>query len=47
MIAMESPGSFWNPLYNIFEQEHLPAVIVNACHIKNVLKSKPNWSETF
>jgi transposase len=36
MAAMESTGSYWKPLYNIFEQEELPAMVVNAYHIKNV-----------
>ena len=25
MTAMESSGSYWKPIYNIFEQEGLPA----------------------
>jgi len=36
MVAMESSGSYWKPLYNIFEQERLPAMVCNAYHIKNV-----------
>ena len=36
MSAMESTGSFWKPIYNIFEQEGLPAMVCNAYHIKNV-----------
>ena len=36
MAAMESSGSYWKPIYNIFEQEGLPAMICNAYHIKNV-----------
>jgi transposase len=36
MVAMESTGSYWKPLYNIFETEGLPAMVVNASHIKNV-----------
>jgi len=36
MVAMESTGSYWKPIYNIFEQEGLPAMICNAYHIKNV-----------
>jgi len=36
MAAMESTGSYWKPLYNIFEQERLPAMVCNAYHIKNV-----------
>ena len=36
MAAMESTGSFWKPLYNIFEIEGLPAMVVNAQHMKTV-----------
>jgi len=36
MAAMESTGSYWKPLYNIFEQEGFPAMVCNAYHIKNV-----------
>lgn len=36
MVAMESTGSYWKPLYNIFEQEGLSAMVCNAYHIKNV-----------
>ncbi len=47
MIAMESTGSYWKPLYNIFEQENLPAMIVNAHHIKNVPGRKTDWNDAF
>jgi transposase len=36
MTAMESSGSYWRPIYNIFEQEGLPVMVCNAYHIKNV-----------
>jgi transposase len=36
MAAMESSGSYWKPVYNIFEQEGLPVMVCNAYHIKNV-----------
>ena len=36
MAAMESSGSYWKPLYNIFEAESLPAMVVNAQHMKAV-----------
>ena len=36
MAAMESSGSYWKPIYNIFEQEGLPVMLCNAYHIKNV-----------
>lgn len=36
MAAMESTGSYWKPLYNIFELEGLSAIVVNAQHMKAV-----------
>jgi len=36
MIAMESTGAYWKPLYNIFELSGLDAIVVNAGHVKNV-----------
>jgi transposase len=36
MAAMESSGSYWKPIYNIFEQECLSVMVCNAYHIKNV-----------
>jgi transposase len=36
MTAMESTGSYWKPLYNTFEQEGIPAMVVNAGHMKTV-----------
>ena len=47
MTAMESTGSYWKPIYNIFEQESLPAIIVNAYHIKNVPGRKTDWNDAF
>ena len=47
MVAMESTGSYWKPLYNIFEQEELPAMVVNAHHIKNVPGRKTDWNDAF
>ena len=34
MAAMESAASYWKPLYNILEAEGIPAMVVNAQHIK-------------
>jgi len=34
MIAMESTGVFWKPLYNLFELMGLEAIVVNASHMK-------------
>jgi len=36
MVAMESTGSYWKPLYNIFELENIPAIVVNAQHMKAI-----------
>jgi len=35
-VAMESTGVFWKPIINIFELEDIPALLVNAQHVKNV-----------
>lgn len=34
MIAMESTGVYWKPLYNLFELTNLNAMVVNASHMK-------------
>lgn len=36
MAAMESTGNYWKPVYNIFEEEGIPIMVVNAQHIKDV-----------
>ena len=36
MVAMESTGSYWKPLYNIIEEMGLMAMVVNARHMKAV-----------
>ena len=36
MAAMESTGSYWKPLYNIFELSGLEAMVVNARDMRNV-----------
>ena len=36
MVAMESTGSYWKPLYNILESCDLDAMVVNASHMKAV-----------
>ena len=36
MVAMESTGSYWKPLLNIFELEGINAIVVNAQHMKAV-----------
>jgi transposase len=36
MVAMESTGSYWKPVYNLLEMEGIPVILVNAQHTKNV-----------
>lgn len=36
MVAMESTGSYWKPVFNLLEVEGIPGILVNAQHIKNV-----------
>lgn len=36
MVAMESTGSYWKPVYNILEANDMPVMVVNAQHMKNV-----------
>jgi len=36
MTAMESTGSYWKPVFNILEIEEIPAILVNAQHIKTL-----------
>ena len=36
MVAMESTASYWKPLYNILESSIVPAMVVNAKHVKAV-----------
>jgi len=36
MVAMESTGSYWKPIYNILELNDLEVMVVNARYIKNV-----------
>ena len=35
-VAMESTGVYWKPVYNIFEMEGIPAMVVNAAHMKAI-----------
>ena len=36
MVAMESTGVYWKPVYNILELYEVPVMVVNAQHLKNV-----------
>ena len=35
-VAMESSGVYWKPVYNILEMEGVPAMVVNASHMKAI-----------
>lgn len=35
-VAMESTGVYWKPVYNILEMEEIPAMVVNASHMKTI-----------
>ena len=45
MAAMESTGSYWKPLYNILEIEEVPAMVVNAQHMKAVPGRKTDMKD--
>ena len=36
MVAMESTGSYWKPLYNVFELEGIKAMVVNSYHARTI-----------
>lgn len=36
MVAMESTGSYWKPVYNVLEVLGIEVMVVNAHHMKNV-----------
>jgi len=42
IVAMESTGVHWKPVYNLLEQEGIETIIVNAQHIKAVPGRKTN-----
>ena len=45
MVAMESTGSYWKPVYNIMEMSALPVMVVNAAHMKAVPGRKTDVSD--
>ena len=45
MIAMESTASYWKPLYNLFELSGLPAMVVNAQHMKSLPGRKTDMKD--
>ena len=46
MAAMESTGSYWKPLYNILEMNDIPAMVVNAQHMKAVPGRKTDVTDS-
>jgi len=40
MVAMESTGSYWKPIFNVLECECIPAMLVNAQHVKALSGTK-------
>ena len=36
LVAMESTGNYWKPIYNLLETEGIPIMVVNAQHAKGV-----------
>lgn len=45
MVAMESTGSFWKPLYNVLEALGLEVMVVNASHMKTVPGRKTDMKD--
>ena len=46
MVAMESTGSYWKPVFNILESEDIPVMLVNPQHIKNLSDPKTDVRDT-
>ena len=46
MAAMESTGSFWKPLWNVFENEGVKQMVVNAKDMKNVPGKKTDIKDS-
>ena len=45
MVAMESTGPYWKPLFNVFKLEELPAIVVNSTHMKALPGRKTDVSD--
>jgi transposase len=46
MVAMESTASYWKPVFNLLEAEGIPAMLVNAQHVKNVPGRKTDVNDS-
>ena len=44
-VAMESTGVYWKPVYNILEMEDIPAMVVNASHMKAIPGRKTDTND--
>ena len=44
-VAMESTGSYWKPVYNVWEPLGLNCIVGNATHIKNVPGRKTDMND--
>src|SRR5437763_9607925 len=44
IVAMESPGSFWKPIFNVLEG-HFEIMLVNAQHLKMVPGRKTDMND--
>lgn len=45
MVAMESTGSYWKPVYNVLELLELNITVVNARHMRNVPGRKTDMND--
>ena len=45
VVAMDSTGVYWKPLYNLFELLDINAIIVNAAHMKAVPGRKTDMKD--
>jgi len=45
MVAMESTGSYWKPLYNVLEFEGMEAMVVNARHMRTIPGQKTDIND--
>ena len=46
MVVMESTGIYWKSIYAALEQAGIPAMVVNARHVKNVPGRKTDLSDS-
>lgn len=45
-VAMESTASYWKPIWNIFEIEEIPSMVINAKEYKNVPGKKTDVADS-